>query len=311
MENLSYVYDPLCEKAFWADNNNNIYKSITNPVCAVTGGLIVIMVLCTSNIKKTDDTRTSSNIKKTDDARTSSNIERGTSVEMVLFALCRASLAVVGAGTVVFHSIDDQTGIKAFNFRMCDRMPIVLMCTNIFLLYFTKLHVNMSGYTLSLCFFFVYIYMCGLILAVDSATYEHLTLEWNDTENNKQNVYETYMNVALLCPIGIILIYAMKYHTEALHYLVSLWLMIGGNLAMWALNAYLCRTFTVMFILHALYHITIAYTFLFATCVGMTFDGNWELYMHAFCWPMVIKTERSQFEPLSGDPCNFKLEQNT
>jgi hypothetical protein len=30
----------------------------------------------------------------------------------------------------------------------------------------------------------------------------------------------------------------------------------GGNLAMWALNAYLCRTFTVMFILHALYHNT-------------------------------------------------------
>jgi len=302
METMDFVYDPFCEKAFWANNHNNIDKNMqgfsgfmTNPMCAITGALIFFMVIFSSNIDHKND----STVKPC-----------GGGGDFTLFALCRASLALVGAGTVVFHSMDDQTGIKAFNFRMCDRMPIVLMCTNIFLLYFTKLHVNMSGYTLSLCFLLVYLYMSGLILAVDSATYEHLTLKLNHPINNSdnpQNVYETYMNVALLCPVGAILAYAMKYHPESYSYFVSLWLMIGGNLVMWALNAYLCRAHTVMFVLHAVYHVTIAYTFLFAACVGMTFDGGWDLRMYAFCWPVVVKKENNQTNAQCDkkDPCNL------
>ena len=385
---MPYVYDPFCEKEYWADVNNNNYTAgyniniifITNPVCAVTGFLIVMMVLCTSNIENDDDgvlqqqvgssggggkcisssssSSSNNNINKEEegvpllvaDSSSSSSSSSSKSREsplpdnnnnnnILLFALCRASLAIVGAGTVVFHSMDDQTaGIQAFNFRMCDRMPIVLMCTNIFMLYFTKLHVNLSGYTLSICFFFMYLYMCGLVLAVDTSTYEYLTLEWNknnndnnnDNNNNsgdgsssrsssssttttqqQQNVYETFMNLILLSPVGMILVYAtvsLYYCTEYIYYLISIWLMICGNLVIWALNAYLCRTWKWLFILHAVYHVTIAYTFLFATCVGMTFDGDWEIYLYKYCWPVVIKKKAVILKITGGDPCKIRLQ---
>jgi hypothetical protein len=267
MLNLSYIVDPFCEESFWKGEHINTVP-ISNPVSAGTGLVIVLMVLFTHNI------------------RFDANHPPATG-STTIFSLCRASLGIVGAGTVLFHSLDDQS--NALNSRLCDWLPIVLMCTNIFVLYFTKLSKLNGERTQTLIFMVMYIWMCVLILAADSTTYEWMTLKIDNLKSGQQSMYGTIMNIVLLAPLGFVLLYASLKKFRWIHSAI-LWGLIIINLLLWVLNAYLCRDNLWMFIFHAAYHVSIAYTFLYATCLGMTLDDKWELAPSKrlwALWPMV------------------------
>ena len=265
---LINVVDPFCEKRFWADDQHK-RPAISNPVSACTGLVILLMATFTHNIR---------NPKQ----------HRIPATSITAFYLCRASLGVVGAGTIVFHSIDDtQTQFDKLNFRMCDWLPIVLMCSNILVLYFTRFERDSCECTLTSTFILMYLWACVLVLAVDSTTYEYLTLELNDSSGGgAQNNYGTIMNVVLLVPLGFTLAYASAFHFK-LWDSVWVWGMIKMNLVLWVCNAYLCASNLWMSMFHAIYHATIAYTFLLAACLGMTLDGQWVLVPAGWVWPMI------------------------
>ena len=172
---LDNIIDPFCEKRFWLlDQHKNL--DFANPVSALTGVVIMFMAVFTTNISKTERKLTNR-------------------ASVTLFYLCRASLGMVGAGTIVFHSVDDtNVELKQLNLRMCDWLPIVLICTNILVLYITKFEDDACECCLSLTFTTMYIWTCVLVLAVDSTTYEYLTLKWHDPESS-QSQYGTWMNI--------------------------------------------------------------------------------------------------------------------
>jgi len=331
MEHLEFVVDPFCEKAFWAEQKIDVY--FTNPVCAATGVIMVFMALGSRSIKD-DSTEmfgptlsitalSSRNLKDNSTemfptlsfmALCSWNLKDNSTkmfptLSITILSLCRGALAVVGIGTTVFHLIDDQTHVPGFNFRMCDRMPIILMCSNVFLLYFVKLLPSVGERVLTFFYFLMYIYIGGLILAVDSSTYEYLTLKRNDPPDSPQSSYESYMNIALLAPLGIILLIAMCYKFTGRQ---TVWILVQlvFSLGIWCIDAYFCRQYTWLFVLHAVYHVTIAYTFLYAACLAMTFDGEWEMEQNSW-WPMVKQVEQADKKSMNCgfrmSPCDIKI----
>jgi hypothetical protein len=107
------------------------------------------------------------------------------------------------------------------------------------------------------------------------------------------------MNVVLLAPLGITLATASFKHftyTQS----VCIWGCIALNLALWIGNAYGCSDNLWLSMFHAVYHVTIAYTFLYAACLGMTIDKQWQLYHIFYIWPMI------EYTP----PLNKTTEQN-
>jgi hypothetical protein len=287
MEHLDFVVDPFCEKAFWAEQKIDVY--FTNPVCAASGVIMVFMALGSRSL-------------------TDNSTEMFPTLSITILSLCRGALAIVGIGTAVFHLMDDQTHVPGFNFRMCDRMPIILMCSNVFLLYFVKLLPSVGERVLTIFYFLMYIYIGGLLLAVDSSTYEYLTLKRNDPPDSPQSSYEGYMNIALLAPLGVILFIAMRYKFTGRQ---TVWILVQivFSLGIWCIDAYLCRQYTWLFVLHAVYHVTIAYTFLYAACLAMTFDGEWEMEEDSW-WPMVKQVEKNNKPMKCGfrmSPCDIKI----
>jgi len=157
------------------------------------------------------------------------NIESGTKYSpdsVVLFIQCKALLVAVGAGTFIFHLIDDdddQSDVGPFNFRLADRFTMmILTCTSICILFFVKLfQVKYETLESQLIFFLVCVYISGLVLAVD--------------------YYYSYM----LFPLGVILLIAQckaKGHCCCCCCRVPiglLWLFFILNLSIWNVNAYI------------------------------------------------------------------------
>ena len=281
MDTLDFVYDPFCEKQFWNTTNINT-GGLTNPLCALTGLFMTVMAIYPRSI-------------------ITDSHELDITLSLFLFILCKASLAVVGVGTLFFHLYDDQSDVKEFNFRMADRFTMVLMCMDIFILYFVKLFPKFSEKFLTIFFFCMYVYVSCIVLAVDSRTYEYFTLQWKDNQNGGQNVYETSMNAPMLLPLAFVLAAALYYKEGIARQRVA-WtvVLISINVAMWLGNSYGCRNLPVLFVFHALFHILIAYTFVFAACVGMTLDGEWDLVMCECGWPMIEQAD-------SDDDCSDDL----
>lgn len=278
-KHIMSVIDPFCEKRFW-EIDQNVKTHITNPVSAGTGLIILLMAVCTTNIEMPS---------------TQAPI---TGQSITAFHLCKASLGIVGAGTVIFHSIDDtMPEFTDLNASMCDWLPIVLMCTNIMVLYISRFERHASERRSLLIYTPMYGWACVLILAMDSRTHESMTRRWHNP-NDAQNTYGTLLNIALLVPLGITLTIASYYHLERRHSM-HIWGCVAVNIALWVGNAYGCSDTLWLSMLHALYHVTIAYTFLCAACAGMTIDGAWAIDFRLYAWPM-IRPRMEEHDPSEG-----------
>jgi hypothetical protein len=134
-----------------------------------------------------------------------------------------------------------------------------------------------------------------LVLGMDSDTDAFWSQEMGDA--GSQGEYGTVLNALLLVPLGLVLLFASTYRFawRDSRYLL-LWLLI--SLTLWLFNAYLCRAHPWLSILHALYHVTIAYAFLVAACLGVSLDSKtWQFGWSTWGWPLLRGLEVLRKQP--------------
>ena len=252
------LHDPFCEAEFW----NNEATTLFNPVCTATACIMIIMAFIPNFDAPTDQ------IPK-------------------LFLLCKSSLAITGVGTVLYHGISPTTMANGhINHALCDWFPILLLCSNILIMYLIQLcylPTGENGWVMFLTLILSWVFV--LVVAMDSETNTHFS---NQLGGSEQGDYGTFLNVGLLTPLAITLCYAARYHMhwKNVKYLLG---SLGLSVTLWLINAYLCRQYLWLFIFHAIYHITIAYAFLIAACLGVTISGNtWRFEFSPCGWPTIL-----------------------
>lgn len=252
--------DPFCEGVFWKEMHSE-WSMIRDPICSVTGGMMMVMGF----------------------------IPNGGEVP-VLFALCKASLALVGVGTVVFHALDeDQAYSVGINYRMCDWFSIAIMCTNVTALYISNQIRQTELISISV-YFTMYLWTSFLVLGIDSFTYGYWTSKLD--VSGQQNNYDTVMNAVLLGPMVFVIIYTAVFHMHIMD-TIYLWISFGINAGLWLLNTYLCPTNSWLFVFHAIYHVTMAYTFVYAACLGVSLDtANWTV--ETGFWPTITPNRKKE-----------------
>jgi hypothetical protein len=265
--------DPFCESSFWTSTGHHVHP-IKNPLSMATGIIMFLVPILVNNVYcpyNSQDTP-------------------------IFLLIAKASLALTGAGTVYFHTIyPDQAANEHFiNYQLCDWAPIVIMCTHILILYVQALIRNkISERWLSLLIFIIYAWCLLLILGMDTMT-ENYWRQKLDTPNNP-SVYGTILNAVLLIPLACILLYTtiFKFKWKDASYL---WYSMFIAATLWILNAYTCHDYPWTSVFHAIYHLIISYSFIYAACLGITLEldieiESWTFYRINYVWPMVSKNK--------------------
>ena len=254
--------DPFCESELWNDPG----MPIAQPMATITGLAMIAMGWANNYVYEGWHWNRLSK----------------------LFLVCKASLVLVGVGTVVYHATTVETmGRAHLNHGQCDWLPIVLMCSNLVILYLSHMlrarimdqHEEVAIITGILAWIFV------LVMAIDSNTDSYWSAELGA---DQQNLYGTIINIFLLVPLGVILAYASVYHLPW-HDSKYLFLSLAASLLLWAINGYLCRQNPWLAVMHALYHVTIAYGFVYAACLGACIHQSaWVFLINPWGWPTMV-----------------------
>ena len=198
-----------------------------------------------------------------------------------LFSLCQASLAVLGVGTVLFHSLTpDQAAEISLSYRMCDwfSMAMVGGClVSLFLSHMVPSEALVWVLTV------VVLWMGAVIVENDALTYQRWVTTM--TGSGGRNDFDTIMSVVLLAPMAFILLWAVLTRV-AWRQAVWMWVWLGLTLILWLSNSYGCKDMPALFILHALYHVAAAMLIMQGACIGVGLDeARWEV--QAGFWPMI------------------------
>ena len=181
----------------------------------------------------------------------------------------RGALAIVGAGTFVFHAFPlDATDTYVINVRACDWLPIVLMLLVLVLVYARE--IPRSSLLSPVLYTAIFGWATGLILVVDSQTRPQLRDDLHDNSLLS-------MNFALLLPVFLILARLTVLVYAKPHLLVHctpMFVLAGASALAWALNVALCPVAPILAVLHAMYHLTVALTFLHAACWGVALTDD-------------------------------------
>jgi hypothetical protein len=119
-----------------------------------------------------------------------------------------------------------------------------------------------------------------LIMAIDSDTSSYFT--------QKQGDYGALINALLLVPLAIVLLWALVGYVE---WRDSKWLAASllVTATLWLISNYGCERWPGLSVLHSVYHLTIAYAFMYAACLGVCLDGEeWEFGLGRYYWPQII-----------------------
>ena len=264
--------DPFCEAEMWerAGLHNGV---VQQPFSTVTGLLMMVMA-CLPLYERCEQQQHMSK----------------------LLLLCKASLFLVGIGTIIYHAVGVEEMANAhLNHGMCDWLPIVLMLSNICVLYATRLwhSDNSSGppeRTWLVVFVLLLMWMFVLVVGMDSDTDGYWSKEMG--ASGSQGQYGTILNLVLLLPVALLLAYCCWYHFEW-RYSRFLLASLGVSVGMWLLNGYLCRDHLWLSVLHALYHLTAAYGFLYGACLGASLhNSTHEFGLSRWGWPMLCRIPR-------------------
>jgi hypothetical protein len=249
------LQDPFCEVEFW---NFGPHVWPQQPLSTVTALLMVLMGLKRNRCDAT-------------------NSDAGNN----MFLMCKTALVVVGCGTIVYHGFDPSTmADKHLNHAMCDWLPIVVMCACILFLYASKLAAAGAR---TACFIAIMLWLFVLVFGMDSDTAEHMQQTLGSSGG--QGTYGSIVNGILLGPLALVLLSATLYHFEWRH-AKYLFYSIGISLLMWLINAYYCRQYLWLSALHALYHLTIAYAFVYAACLGACLPPSaYQFELTRWGWP--------------------------
>jgi hypothetical protein len=198
-----------------------------------------------------------------------------------LFSMCQASLAVLGASTVLFHSLTPaQAGTLSLSYRLCDWFSMALLGCCMVSLYLS--HLMPAGarvWALAV----VFLWMGAVVIENDSITFDR----WMDSMGalGGRNDFDTVMSAVVLTPMAAVLGWALAARVPWRR-AVWLWVWLGLSVALWLANAYGCKEAPSLFALHALYHLTVAMLIVQGACLGVSLDeGPWEV-QHGF-WPMI------------------------
>ena len=268
--NTTLDSDPFCEQRFW--RARGVDPIVAEPVSATTGIIMVVFAFIP-------------NIVVAGQGKTHTHPRIST-----LFYLCKAALIIVGIGTTFFHGLSDADA-RAWHVSdsMFDWVPIVVMTSAVMTLYLSNL-MNMGELGGTLVFAGLCSWSATLIVMMDSTSKTHFSQE--NGQSGGQDTYGTILNVLLLLPLGVMLLYTgvAKFPSHKdIHYL---WAGLAVNVILWVVNAYACSTTLELFVFHSIYHVLIAHVFIFATCLGVCLDdANWEFRgLHHF-WPEIAPKE--------------------
>lgn len=248
--------DMFCESSFW--RGKGLTLGVADPVCMVTGVCMFLMPFFNNVL--------------------------GEGPVPPLFWLCKGTLGLVGIGTVFFHALTvEKARDLHLNHYLMDWLPITMMCNAILLLYLSNLLVlDERGWTvllIGLC-----VWSGGLAMLIDSDTKSYLDAQSGGAGG--QSLYGTVLNVLLLLPLGAVLAYAGWYRFRFAQ-AWPLWAAITTVLLLWVLDAYLCQAHPELFLLHAVYHVVVAYAFLYSACLGVCLDERrWE-FVRVGVWPHI------------------------
>jgi len=264
--------DPFCEAALWQKPDMAIYQ----PFGAVTGFAMLVIALV-NNIKWQNNTMNS-----------------GEGMPFMLL-MCKASLVLVGIGTTLYHATEKNTLQKAhLNHGLADWLPITIMTMNILTLYlFRMLHHHstqnrdsrpnlvMTEKRETGVFVLVLLWTFVLVMGIDSETNAYFV--------SRDSAYGAILNAVLLVPLALVLTYAMRYHMQ---WHDSRWLVasLGVSAGLWLLNNYLCERAPWLSLLHGIYHVTIAYAFVYAACLGVCIKSHkWQFALSPYAWPQIVQ----------------------
>ena len=256
--------DPFCEQRYW--RSRGVAPSVAEPVGVVTGFAMLALALV-PNIILPNPNLIPTRIP-------------------ALFYLCKATLAVVGAGTMLFHGLSDANASDwHVSDSMFDWVPIVLMTNAVMALYLSHL-VSLGELAGTLLFALLCAWSATLIVLIDSNTRAYFSARAGQA--NGQDAYGTVLNVLLLVPLCLTLLYAARTRFPPHPDTRYLWVAIAVSVACWVANAHACAATPQLFILHDVYHITIAYAFIFAACLGVCLDdARWEFRGVRNLWPEI------------------------
>ena len=264
--NQSAADDPFCEGRMWNDSRMAIYQ----PIGATTGALMMAVALV-------------NNVVVMDSSKKEVRMPR-------FLIICKAALVLVAVGTTVYHATRPSTLAAAhLNHGLADWAPIVLMCTNILMLYLFQL-LKIVGWVKGergavVVFAVVLAWAFVLIMAIDSDTNSYFT--------QRQGDYGALINALLLVPLAIVLIWALVGYVEWRH---SKWLAASllVTATLWLISNYGCEKWPPLSVLHSVYHLTIAYAFMYAACLGVCLDGeDWQFSLECHYWPQIISTQEA------------------
>jgi hypothetical protein len=249
--------DWWCEQALWRGVNT---FGVMDPAAAFTGVVMILMPLVPNTDSKTP----------------------------TLLIVLKACIVVLGAGTIVFHTIDLDTNDAHINVILIDWYPIVLVCVMLLVIYLKETVKKLSSVTsMALCIFFVS-WTTFLIFSMETVTYRYM-----DQTIGGDKGWRTIAYVALLVPvIGTLAFYT--YSPLGWSNSQRLWITLITSLVMWVINVYACKYAAILALLHSLYHLIITYSLIYAGCLGMTISGEWRI--GSDFWPTIYSSRSKVIE---------------
>ena len=217
--------DPFCEQRYW--RSRGVVPSVAEPVGVVTGFAMLALALVPNIILHSPNMISLPRIP-------------------ALFYLCKATLAVVGAGTMLFHGLSDANASDwHVSDSMFDWVPIVLMTNAVMALYLSHL-VSLGELAGTLLFALLCAWSATLIVLIDSNTRAYFSARAGQA--NGQDAYGTVLNVLLLVPLCLTLLYAARTRFPPHPDTRYLWAAIAVSVACWVANAHACAATPQLFI---------------------------------------------------------------
>ena len=257
MNNITDAQDKWCEERFWLSVGVDTH-GWANPFCALTGLLMSVMAVVPSTYE--------------------------TKPLPPLFLLCKATLFYVGLGTAFYHSVTFADAASWYlNLNMFDWQPIICMCSTILVLYLS--HDAISEPVGMGAFLAIQLWGCFLVVGDDTSTYSHWASALSATSGQDQ--YGSIQVVVLMLPLCVVLLaYSLTTLREAS---IPVWIGIVVSGGMWLLDSYLCERYLWMMFFHAMYHVGMAYVFLYASCLGVTLGDEWQVQN---VWPTLVLRQK-------------------
>ena len=236
---FNITHDWWCEQRMWRSVGAGT-GPIAEPISMVTGLVMIIFALIPSS-------------------------DSGARLPL-LFLFYKACLVLLGIGTAVFHGMEYEDSLLAsVNLNLFDWGPIVLTCTVLLGIYLQSAVQMLENYAAVLAYLAVIVWAGFLLIAMDTSTYQALEA-WG---------WGTLLNGLLLGPLLLALAVFTWLNLGWRAWL--LWLLLTAGLGAWLVNYYACQYWSVLSVLHSVYHIVMAYALLLAGCLGITIGGEWEI----------------------------------